>query len=96
MERVLNGKPSRETPTIVVILPIIYYNIIEYYKSTYNKYLKRGLKMAIQKIKIRNLEMKPQSKSKFYVGVTRARHSVAIIFDNKKGITIPGIINFTL
>jgi len=52
--------------------------------------------MAIQKIKIRNLEMKPQSKSKFYVGVTRARHSVAIIFDNKKGITIPGIINFTL
>lgn len=43
-----------------------------------------------------NKEMKPQSKSKFYVGVTRAKHSVAIIFDNKKGITIPGITNFTL
>lgn len=43
-----------------------------------------------------NKKMKPQSKSKFYVGVTRAKHSVAIVFDNKKGITIPGIINFTL
>ena len=41
-------------------------------------------------------EMKPQSKSKFYVGVTRAKYSVAIVFDNKKEITIPGIINFTL
>ena len=41
-------------------------------------------------------EMKPQSKSKFYVGVTRAKHSVAIVFENKKGIVIHGIINFTL
>ncbi|MGN0517191.1 MAG: hypothetical protein ACI4II_00525 [Acutalibacteraceae bacterium] len=41
-------------------------------------------------------EMKPQSKSKFYVGITRAKHSVAIVFNNKKGITLPGIINFTL
>lgn len=35
-------------------------------------------------------EMKPQSKSKFYVGITRAKHIVAIVFNNKKGITIPG------
>lgn len=41
-------------------------------------------------------EMKSSSKSKFYVGVTRAKHSVAIVFNNKKGITVPGITNFTL
>ena len=40
-------------------------------------------------------EMKPQSKSKFYVGITRAKHSVAIVFDNKKGISVDGIINFS-
>lgn len=39
-------------------------------------------------------EMKPQSKSKFYVGITRAEHSVAIVFDNKKGISVDGITNF--
>ncbi len=36
-------------------------------------------------------ELKPQSKSKFYVGVTRAKHSVAIVFDNKKNISVQGI-----
>ena len=39
-------------------------------------------------------EMKSQSKSKFYVGVTRAKHSVGIVFDNKKGLCIDGITNF--
>ena len=43
----------------------------------------------------RSKEMVPKTKSKFYVGVTRAKHSVAIVFDNKKGIVIPGITNFT-
>lgn len=35
-----------------------------------------------------------QSRSKLYVGVTRAKHSVAIVFDNKKGISIHGIKNY--
>lgn len=42
-----------------------------------------------------NKEMKFSSKSKFYVGVTRAKHSVAIVFDNKKGIAVSGITNFS-
>ena len=33
-------------------------------------------------------EMKSQSKSKFYVGVTRAKYSVGIVFDNKKDLCI--------
>lgn len=41
-----------------------------------------------------NKGMVSKTKSKFYVGVTRAKHSVAIVFDNKKGIEIPGITNF--
>lgn len=40
-------------------------------------------------------ELKPQSKAKFYVGVTRAKHSVAIVFDNRKGIMVKGITNFS-
>lgn len=40
-------------------------------------------------------ELKPQSKAKFYVGVTRAKHSVAIVFDNKKNIIVQGITNFS-
>jgi len=35
-----------------------------------------------------------QSRSKFYVAVTRARYSVAIVFDNKKGVNIKGIQNY--
>lgn len=40
-------------------------------------------------------ELKPQSKARFYVGVTRAKHSVAIVFDNKNGIMVNGITNFS-
>lgn len=43
-----------------------------------------------------NKEMTFKSKSKFYVAVTRAKNSVAIVFDNKKEIDVPGIINFYL
>lgn len=32
-----------------------------------------------------------KSRSKLYVAVTRARHSVGIVFDNKKGIIVDGI-----
>lgn len=35
--------------------------------------------------------MKSQSRSKLYVAITRARHSVGIVFDNKKSITVNGI-----
>ncbi len=41
-------------------------------------------------------ELKPQSKAKFYVGVTRAKYSVAIVFNNKKGTVVNGITNFSL
>ena len=40
-------------------------------------------------------ELKSKSKSKFYVGVTRAKYSVAIVFDNKKKVVVPGIDTFT-
>lgn len=39
-------------------------------------------------------EMKPQSKSKFYVGITRAEHSVAIVFDNKKVFLLTELLIF--
>jgi DNA helicase-2/ATP-dependent DNA helicase PcrA len=35
--------------------------------------------------------MKSQSRSKLYVAITRARHSVGIVFDNKKNIAVNGI-----
>lgn len=39
-------------------------------------------------------ELKIQSRSKFYVAVTRAKYSVAIVFDNKKNQIADGIVNY--
>ncbi|MDD3417283.1 MAG: UvrD-helicase domain-containing protein [Lachnospiraceae bacterium] len=36
-------------------------------------------------------DLAAQSRSKFYVAITRARYSVAIVFDNKKNIEVEGI-----
>lgn len=36
-------------------------------------------------------ELKPKSKSKFYVAVTRAKYSVGIVYDNKKETIVKGI-----
>lgn len=41
-------------------------------------------------------KLKSPSRSKFYVGVTRAKHSVAIVFDNKKNVSVRGIETYTL
>lgn len=38
--------------------------------------------------------LKPQSRSKFYVAITRARYSVAVVFDNKKNTVVEGIENY--
>lgn len=42
----------------------------------------------------RKKELKNQSRSKFYVAVTRAKYSVAIVFDNKKKQTAEGIRDY--
>lgn len=39
-------------------------------------------------------ELKNKSRSKFYVAVTRAKYSVAIVFDNKEKRIVEGIINY--
>ena len=39
-------------------------------------------------------ELKNQSRSKFYVAITRARYSVAIVFDNKKNQIAEGIVDY--
>lgn len=39
-------------------------------------------------------ELKKQSRSKFYVAVTRARYSVAIVLDNKKNQIAEGIVDY--
>ena len=39
-------------------------------------------------------ELKNKSRSKFYVAVTRAKYSVAIVFDNKKKQTAEGIADY--
>lgn len=39
-------------------------------------------------------ELKPKSKSKLYVALTRARHSVGIVYDNKNHIKIKGIQDY--
>lgn len=39
-------------------------------------------------------KLKPQSRSKLYVAITRARYSVAVVFDNKKNTVVEGIENY--
>lgn len=43
-----------------------------------------------------NSELKPTSRSKFYVALTRARQSVGIIYDHKDSAEIEGILHYTL
>lgn len=38
--------------------------------------------------------LKAESRAKFYVAITRARHSVGIVYDNKKRLQIKGIQSF--
>lgn len=38
--------------------------------------------------------LKAESRAKFYVAITRARHSVGIVFDNKKHLQVKGIQSF--
>lgn len=41
-----------------------------------------------------NKELKNQMRSKFYVAVTRAKYSVAIVFDNKENLLADGIVDY--
>ncbi len=43
-----------------------------------------------------NKELKNQMRSKFYVAVTRAKYSVAIVYDNKKNQLAKGILDYKI
>lgn len=58
---------------------------------TFERVLIYPTKPMLDWITDHNRVMKTQSKSKLYVAITRARHSVGIVFDNKKNIAVEGI-----
>lgn len=43
---------------------------------------------------LKGKELAPMSKSKLYVAITRARYSVAIVYDYKDNTRIDGIMNY--
>lgn len=61
---------------------------------TFERVLLYPTEPMIQWIFDHKKELKNRSRSKFYVAVTRAKYSVAIVFDNKKNQLIEGITNY--
>ena len=51
---------------------------------------------AIKWLENNNSEFAPTSKSKFYVAITRARHSVGIVYDYKDSTKLGGIVNYDM
>ena len=51
-------------------------------------------KPMLEWIQNHSKELAASSRSKLYVAITRARYSVAIVFENKKNICIDGIKNY--
>lgn len=73
------------------------YDVINFGESkglTYDRVLIYPTKPMLDWICDHSKEMKAQSRSKLYVAITRARHSVAIVFDNKKKIAVEGVKEF--
>ena len=61
---------------------------------TFERVLLYPTEPMIQWIFDHKKELKNRSRSKFYVAVTRAKYSVAIVFDNKKNQLTEGITNY--
>lgn len=61
---------------------------------TFDRVLIYPTKPMLEWIVDRKKELKAQSRSKLYVAITRARHSVGIVFDNKKHFAVDGIQTF--
>lgn len=61
---------------------------------TFERVLLYPTEPMIQWIFDHKRELKNRSRSKFYVAVTRAKYSVAIVFDNKKNQLAEGITNY--
>lgn len=74
----------------------IVYNFGESKGMTFERVLIYPTQKMLDWIFNHSRKMPPISKSKFYVGVTRAKYSVAIVFDGKKRISVPGISYFSL
>lgn len=61
---------------------------------TFERVLIYPTKPMIDWILDHSKELKTESRAKFYVAITRARHSVGIVYDNKKNLQIQGIQSF--
>lgn len=70
------------------------YNFGESKGLTFNRVLIYPTQPMLNWIVDHKKDLKFQSRSKLYVAITRARHSVGIVFDNKKGISVDGIQEF--
>lgn len=86
----------RDKRTIVINNEYPVMNLGESESLTFERVLIYPTSKMIDWILDNNKELKPQSKSKFYVGVTRVKDSVAIVFDNKKEVSLQGIANFKI
>lgn len=73
------------------------YSILNFGQSkgkTYSRVIIYPTKDILTWIKDNTKELKPTTKSRFYVALTRARHSVAIVYDYVNNDNIPGTIKY--
>ena len=81
----------RDKKTVAVNSNYSVYNFGDSKGLTFNRVLIYPTKPMLNWLLDHKTELKFQSRSRLYVAITRARHSVGIVFDNKKGIAIEGI-----
>ena len=81
----------RDRATVTVNPDYVAYNFGESKGLTFGRILIYPAQPMINWIVDHKKELKFQSRSKLYVAITRVRHSVGIVFDNKKGISVDGI-----
>lgn len=86
----------RDRITVSVNSTCEVYNFGESKGLTFSRVLIYPTKPILDWIKDNNSHLAFQSRSKFYVAVTRAEHSVAILYDYSGKSSISGIVNFTI
>ncbi len=92
--RTFNPMQLRDKSTVSINSNYPVMNFGESKGTTLDRVLIYPTKPMLSWILNHDFELKPQSRSKFYVAVTRAKYSVAIVFDDMQKYNVAGIKNF--
>lgn len=89
-----NPVQLRDRVTVAVNPNYLAYNFGDSKGLTFNRVLIYPTKPMLNWLLNHQSDLPFTSRCRLYVAITRARHSVGIVFDNKKGISVEGIQSY--